>query len=58
MMIDVREVFIVQTRQRAESPAPTWCDAREFDEDGPAFDWADYLREDGDTDARVVRRWR
>jgi len=62
MLISVTEVFVVQSRQ---GPAPdqlaasaSWSDEREFEEDGPAFDWADYLREDGDTEARVVRRWR
>lgn len=58
MLIDVKEVFVVQSRPRAELPAPAWRDEREFDEDGLALDWADYLREDGDTDARVVCRWR
>ena len=42
----------------AELRATTWRDERTYDEDGPAFDWADYLREDGDSEARVVRRWR
>jgi hypothetical protein len=57
-MIDLREAFVVQTRPRAVSETSAWRDEREFDEDGPAFDWAAYMREDGDTEARVVRRWR
>ena len=60
MLIDLTEFFVVQTRPRAEaSQVPdAWDDAREFVEDGPALDLADYLREGGDTEARVVRRWR
>lgn len=58
MLIDVKEVFIVQSRPQADLEATAWRDEREFDEDGTAFDWADYLREDGDTETRVVRRWR
>ena len=57
MLIDVREVFVVQTRAASNLETTAWRDEREFDEDGPAFDWADYMREDGDTEARVVRRW-
>jgi hypothetical protein len=60
MLIDTTEVFIVQTRAQAQPgvQALAWQDVREFDEDGPAFHWADYLRKAGDTEARVVRRWR
>lgn len=60
MLIDTAEVFIVQTRARAQpgAQAQAWEDVREFEEDGPAFDWCDYLREDGDTEGRVARRWR
>ena len=45
-------------RVAAEQTPEPWSDERSFDEDGPAFDRADYMREDGDTEARVVRRWR
>ncbi|HEX7637943.1 MAG TPA: hypothetical protein VF457_06060 [Burkholderiaceae bacterium] len=60
MLIDVTEFFVVQIRARvaAEQTPEPWSDERSFDEDGPAFDRADYMREDGDTEARVVRRWR
>ena len=58
MLIDVREVFVVQTRPRVELAPSAWCDVREFEEDGPTFDWADYMLADGDTEARVVRHWR
>ena len=54
-MIDIVEVFVVQTRHDASEP---WPDAREFADDGEAFDWRDYLKEDGETHALVVRRWR
>lgn len=57
MLINVAEVFVVQQLAPGAS-AEIWQDLREFDEDGPAFDLADYLREDGETVARVVRRWR
>jgi hypothetical protein len=59
MLIDTTEIYVVQARPRAAAgqPAQAWKDVRQFDEDGPALDLADYLREDGDTEARVVRRW-
>ena len=54
MIIEATEFYVVQTRADAAQP---WADAREFADDGEAFDWADYLREDGEACARVVRRW-
>jgi hypothetical protein len=53
-MIDATEVYVVQSRPKG---AGEWESLRQYDEDGPALDLADYLREDGDTEARVVRRW-
>jgi hypothetical protein len=58
MLFTPTAYFVVQTRPCASQAPADWQDVRTYDEDGPAFDWADYLREDGDTDARVVRRWR
>lgn len=60
MIIETTEIYVVQTLA-CTGPAvgdESWQDEREFAEDGPAFDWADYLREDSETVARVVRRWR
>lgn len=59
-MIDVREFFVVQTRSHPEQrTTKDWVDEpQRHEEEGPAFDRADYLRERGDTEARVVRRWR
>lgn len=54
-MIHINEFFVVQIR-----PLETkgeWADMAEFEDDGEAFDQADYYRKDGDTEARVVRRW-
>ena len=58
LLIDAKAVFIVQTRPKA-NPGYGWEDTQRFCEEaeGEAFDQADYLREDGDTEARVVRRW-
>lgn len=53
ILIDVVEFFVVQSRLGEMEP---WRDEREFAGEGEAFDWADYLREDGDTLARVIRR--
>ena len=58
MLFHPTEFFVVQTRPRASEATADWQHVRTYDEDGPAFDWADYMREDGDTEARVVRRWR
>ena len=55
MIVEAIEFLVVQTRADAAQP---WADAREFTDDGEAFDWRDYLKEDGETHARVVRRWR
>ncbi len=58
-MIDVREFFVVQSRlkPRLRTSEDRVDEPECFDEDGAALDWADYLREDGDTETRVVRRW-
>jgi hypothetical protein len=55
-MISAHEFFVVQTRSVKEPE--DWVDTDAFDDDGEAFDHADYLREGGDTEARVVRRWK
>lgn len=55
MIIEATEVYVVQVRADAAQP---WADEREFADDGEALDWRDYLKEDGETHARVVQRWR
>jgi hypothetical protein len=51
------EYYVVQTREVDDPPGP-WNDSTEFLDLEPAHERASALKESGEVDARVVRRWK